>query len=85
MPPLKKTGGSAVLLRVGVRVIVTVAVDPDCNEIGPQLMLVLDEPPPPQVPVLMVALTLLTGTPVLAKLARIATLLAKSGPLFVRV
>src|SRR6516164_2442593 len=84
VPPLKKTGGSAVLLRVGVRVMVTVAVDPDCSVIGPQLMLVV-VPPAPQVPVLMLALTLLTGTPVWLKLARIAILLARSGPLLVIV
>src|SRR5215469_5075280 len=86
VPPLKEIELVAVLLAgvLGVRVMVTVAVDPDCRVIGPQLMLVF-APPAPQVPELMLALTLLTGTPVWLKLARIAILLARSGPLLVTV
>ena len=57
VPPLKFTGKFPVLLAVGVAVMVTVAVDPDCSEIGPQLMPVLEEFPAPHVPELMVALT----------------------------
>ena len=66
---------------------VTVAVDPDCNEIGPQLKLVLVEPPPVQVPVLMLPEILESGTPVTTalKLSVITMLLAGSGPLFVTV
>src|ERR1700758_1450276 len=60
VPPLKAVG-FVELTEPGVRVMVTVAVDPDCSETGPQLMLVAD-PPAPHVPELMVALTLLTGT-----------------------
>jgi hypothetical protein len=86
VPPLKDIEFVDVLFGgvLGVRVMVTVAVDPDCSVIGPQLMLVF-EPPAPQVPALMVALTLLMGTPVWLKLARIAMLVAKSGPLLVTV
>jgi len=57
VPPLKFTGEFPLLLAVGVAVMVTVAVDPDCSEIGPQLMLVLEEVPAPHVPELMLALT----------------------------
>ena len=64
VPPLKKMGEFPLLLGLGVAVMVTVAVDPDCKEIGPQLMLVLDELPFPQVPALTVALTFVRGIPV---------------------
>jgi hypothetical protein len=86
VPPLNDIELVEVLFAgaLGVRVMVTVAVDPDCRVIGPQLMLEF-VPPAPQVPVLMVALTLLMGTPVWLKLARITMLVAKSGPLLVIV
>ena len=57
VPPLKEMGELPLLFAAGVAVIVKVAVDPDCNEIGPQLMLELDEFPAPHVPELMVAVT----------------------------
>jgi hypothetical protein len=76
-----------VLGSLGVAVIVTVAVEPACNETGPQLMLVFDELPLPQVPELIVAVMLVNCTPVIAgsRLAVTVTPLARSGPLFVTV
>jgi len=87
VPPLKNTGELPLVLAVGVAVIVTVAVDPDCSEIGPQLMLLFAEPAAPQVPELMLALTLVMGTPVTCelRLAVITIPFARSGPLFVTV
>src|SRR5579884_1044182 len=89
VPPLKNTTPLALLplLDVGVAVIVTVAVDPACKETGPQVMLVFVDPPPPQVPELMLPLTFVSGTPVTWELrfADTTMLLAGSGPLFVSV
>jgi hypothetical protein len=63
---------------------VKVAVDPDCKEIGPQLMFVLLEVPPPHVPELILPVMLVRGTKVAPGLIFEATmmLLARSGPLF---
>lgn len=87
VPPLKDNGEAPLLFGVGVAVTLTVTVAPDCSDTGPQLMLALNDPPAPQVPVLMLALTLLRGIPVACglKSARITMLLARSGPLFVTV
>jgi hypothetical protein len=84
---LKNTGELPLLFAVGVAVIVTVAVDPDCSEIGPQLMPVLDDPPLPHVPEVMLAEMLVSGTPVTSvpRFAVITMLLARSGPLLVTV
>lgn len=83
VPPLNDTEFCA-LTDVGVAVIVKVAVDPACNEIGPQLIPV-PVLPAPQVPVLMLPVMLVSGTPVAFMSARIVMLLARSGPLFVIV
>ena len=87
VPPLKNSGDAPLLSAVGVAVMVTVAVDPDCSEIGPQLKLVLADPPLLQVPVLMLPEILVSGTWVTEglKLPVITMLLAGSGPLFVIV
>jgi len=83
VPPLNATEDEA-LTDVGVAVIVSVAVDPACNEIGPQLIPV-PVLPAPQVPALMLPVMLVSGTPVAAISARIVMLLARSGPPFVIV
>ena len=88
VPPLKNTGDVPLLFAVGVAVMVSVAVDPDCSEIGPQLMLGLMEPLPLQVPApLRLPVTFESCTPVAERLisAVITMLLARSGPLFVTV
>ena len=88
VPPLKDKAELALLLAVGVAVIVSVAVDPDCKEIGPQLMLGFEDPLPLHVPApLRLPETFDRGTCVtdVLKSAVITTLLARSGPLFVTV
>ena len=66
VPPLNaKAWGVPVLGAVGVAVMVSVAVDPDCNEIGPQLI-PMPVDPAPHVPVLMLPVMLVSGTPVFA-------------------
>ena len=59
VPPLNATEDEA-LTDVGVAVIVSVAVDPACNEIGPQLIPV-PVLPAPQVPVLMLPVMFVSG------------------------
>src|SRR5437899_6816482 len=88
VPPLKNTGDVPLLFAVGVAVIVSVAVDPDCKEIGPQLMLGFVEPLPLQVPApARLPVTFESCTPVAVRLKSAVTtiLLARSGPLFVTV
>src|SRR5579859_3065771 len=85
VPPLNETC-PPLLVDVGVAVIVTVAVDPDCNDGKLQLTTGFVEAPP-QVPELTLAVTLVNATFVTAWLilAVIEMLLAKSGPLLVTV
>ena len=88
VPPLKNTGEVPLRFAVGVAVIVSVAVDPDCSEIGPQLMLGFVEPLPLHVPApFRVPETLLSCALVVDALKSAVTtmLLARSGPLFVTV
>jgi hypothetical protein len=72
---------------VGLTTIVTVAVDPDCREIGPQLTPPPVELAPVHVPEVMLAETKVSGTIVAAALRLSVTVipLARSGPLFVSV
>ena len=84
---LNDCGEDPFALMVGVAVIVTVAVDPEGNEIGPQLKFV-DEDPAPQVPELIVADTAVKLIPPVycgARLSVTTMLLARSGPLLVTV
>jgi hypothetical protein len=87
VPPLKNTGELPLLFAAGVAVIVTVAVDPDCREIGPQLMLVLDVVPAEQADEVMFAVMFENWTCVTVELRFAVTTmpLAESGPLFVTV
>src|SRR5579863_3465636 len=85
VPPLNKTC-PPVLVDVGVAVIVTVAVEPDCSEGRLQLTTGFVDAPP-HVPELTLAVTLVKATfvTVWLILAVMVMLLAKSGPLLVTV
>jgi hypothetical protein len=85
-PPLKKACVPA-LFGVGVTTIVTVAVEPDCSEGRLQLTMEFVEPPPPQVPAVVLAETNVNGTIVFAglRLSNNVMLVAKSGPVLVTV
>ena len=86
VPPLKDAP-LPLLLAVGVAVMVRVAVDPDCSEIGPQLILTFVVAPLPHVPELMLPLMFVSGMKVTPGLmsAVMVILLARSGPLLVIV
>jgi hypothetical protein len=87
VPPLKGTAEFAPLA-VGVAVMVSVEVEPDCSEIGPQLILGFVDPLPLQVPApfrlpeTFVSCTCVTER---LKFAVITMPDARSGPLFVTV
>src|SRR5579864_8300913 len=79
VPPLKNRD-VPLLFAVGVAVMVSVAVDPDCSEIGPQLMLGFVEPLPLQTPApFRLPVTFVSCTPVAERLmsAVITMLLAR--------
>ena len=88
VPPLNACGEDPLLLIAGVAVTVTVAVDPEGREIGPQLILVEVDPEALHVPELIVADAEVKFTPPVywgARLLMTSILLAKSGPLFCTV
>ena len=87
VPPLNDCGEDPLALIVGVAVIVTVAVEPEGSEIGPQLILV-EVDPEPHVPELIVADTAVKVIPPVNcgdRLSVTTILLARSGPLFCTV
>src|SRR4051812_38555369 len=85
VPPLNVSGLPS-LFAVGVAIMVTVAVEPDCNDGRVQLTLEFAETAP-QLPAVTLGVMLVKGTCVSVEFKFAVTLMlfARSGPLFVTV